>query len=108
MRNSKGFSLAETIAAFSLWMLITLLIIPQLVLLTKERMNTQQSLAAYKILHEKTQQVTFDNNEKNNEIIVHEGVDYHLTWEEGNPYNKACLSWENSTHKNKSICFSVS
>ncbi|WP_226667459.1 competence type IV pilus minor pilin ComGE [Metabacillus litoralis] len=105
MRNSKGFSLAETIAAFSLWMLITLLIIPQLVLITKERVNTQQSLAAYKILHEKTQQVTYNTNEKRNEVIKHDGVDYHLSWEEENPYNKACLSWENSSKKAKSVCF---
>jgi competence protein ComGE len=105
LKNCKGFSLAETIAAFSTWSLIVTILIPQLVLLTQERINTQQSLKAYKILHEKTQLVAFNNVPMVDEEFVQENVHYNLTWEEENEYTKACLHWKNSFKKTKSVCF---
>ncbi|KKI91457.1 hypothetical protein WQ54_14880 [Bacillus sp. SA1-12] len=108
MKNCKGFSFAETIAAFSMWSLIVTILIPQLVLLTQERQNAQQSLQAYKHLYEKTQQVLYDQAPKINEELVKEDVHYTLTWEEEKSYSKACLSWENSYKKTKSVCYLVS
>ncbi|MGM7721143.1 competence type IV pilus minor pilin ComGE [Metabacillus sp. Hm71] len=107
MKNCKGFSFAETIAAFSMWSLIVTILIPQLVLLTQERLNAQQSLQAYKILHEKTQQVFYDQAPKLNEQFVKDNVHYTLTWEEERNYSKACLSWKNSFEKTKSVCYLV-
>jgi competence protein ComGE len=108
LKNCKGFALAETIAAFSMWSIIVTILIPQLVLLTQERINTQQSTNAYKILYEKTQQVIFDEAPMVNEKIVHENATYMITWEEENDYTKACLHWTSLYKKEKTICFLVS
>ncbi|MBO1512337.1 competence type IV pilus minor pilin ComGE [Metabacillus bambusae] len=108
MKNCKGFSFAETIAAFSMWSLIVTILIPQLVLLTQERMNTQESLKAYKILHQKTQEVAFNNAPMVNEEFVQEDVQYNLSWEEEEKYKRACLYWTNSFKKTKSVCFLIS
>jgi hypothetical protein len=108
LKNCKGFSFAETIAAFSMWSLIVTILIPQLVLLTQERMNTQESLKAYKILYQKTQEVAFNNAPMVNEEFVQEDVQYNLSWEEEEKYKRACLHWTNSFEKTKSVCFLVS
>ncbi|MCM3650447.1 competence type IV pilus minor pilin ComGE [Metabacillus litoralis] len=108
MKNCKGFALAETIAAFSMWSIIVTILIPQLVLLTQERINTQQSTNAYKILYEKTQQVILDEKPMFDEEIVHENVTYMIIWEEENDYTKACLQWTNLYKEEESICFLLS
>jgi competence protein ComGE len=105
LRNCKGFSFAETIAAFSIWSIIATILIPQLVLLTQERINTQQSIKAYKILHEKTQQVAYNEKEMEDKEFVIDQVHYSLTWEEDNEYTKACLHWKNTFQHSKSVCF---
>lgn len=104
MRNCKGFSFAETIAAFSMWSIIATILIPQLVLLTQERINTQQSIKAYKILYEKTQQVAYNEMQMADEEFVVDNEHYSLTWEEDNEYTKACLHWTNKFQKSKSVC----
>lgn len=108
MKNCKGFSFAETIAAFSIWSLIVIILIPQLVLLTQERINTQQMIKAYKILHKKTQQVTYNDAPMINEEFIEKNVQYNLTWGEEIKYTKACLQWTNSYKKAKSVCFLLS
>ncbi len=94
--------------AFSMWLLITTILIPQLVLLTKERANTQQSVTAIKLLHEKVQQVSFQNIDKENETLFKDNVAYELTWKEDLPDQKACLEWTNYYKKTKSVCLLVS
>ena len=106
--NCKGFSLAETMAAFSIWLLIVTILIPQLVLLTQERANTKQSLTAIKLLHEKIQSDSFQPALKVNETIMKDNVAYHLTWKEEMSDKEACLEWKNYYKKTKSICLLVS
>lgn len=107
-KNCKGFSLAETMIAFSIWLLIITVFIPHLVLLTQERANNRQSLTAIKLLHEKVQGVSFQNTEKVNETFMKDNVAYHLTWEEDMSDQKACLEWKNHYKKTKSVCLLVS
>jgi uncharacterized protein (DUF2342 family) len=90
-----------------MWSIIVTILIPQLILLTQERMNTQQTLKAYKILHEKTQQVAFNEVPMKNEEFVEENEQYTLTWEVEHEYTKACLHWTNTSKKSKSVCFLV-
>lgn len=107
-KNCRGFSLAETITAFSIWLLVATILIPQLVLLTQERANTKQSLTAIKLLHEKVQYVSFQNAEKINETIIRDNIAYKLIWKEDIPDKKACLEWSNFYQKTKSVCLLVS
>ncbi|WP_226526453.1 hypothetical protein [Metabacillus niabensis] len=100
--------MAETMTAFSIWLLIITVFIPHLVLLTQERANNRQSLTAIKLLHEKVQGVSFQNTEKVNETIMKDNVAYHLTWKEDMSDQKACLEWENYYKKTKSVCLLVS
>lgn len=87
-------------------MVVTILI-PQLVLLTQERANTKQSLTAIKLLHEKIQYVSFQNNNKTNETIIRDNIAYKLIWKEDMSDKKACLEWTNYYKKTKSICLLV-
>lgn len=107
-KNCKGFSLAETMTAFSIWLIIVTVLIPHLVLLTQERANTKQSLTAIKLLHEKVQNVSFLEAEKVNETITRDNIAYKLTWKEEMSDKKACLEWTNYYQKTKSICLLVS
>gem|GEM_PF-4673845 len=106
-KNCRGFSLAETLTAFSIWLLVVTILIPQLVLLTQERANTEQSLTAIKLLHEKIQCVSFQNNNKTNETIIRDNIAYKLIWKENMSDKKACLEWTNYYKKTKSICLLV-
>ncbi len=95
-------------AAFSIWLVIVTVLVPQLVLLTQERANTKQSLTAIKLLHEKVQNVYFHHVEKVNESIMKDGVVYKLTWKEELSDKKACLEWTNYYQKTKSVCLLTS
>ena len=107
-KNCKGFSLAETMTAFSIWLIIVTVIVPHLVLLTQERANTKQSLTAIKLLQEKVQNVSFQNSEKVNETIMKNNIPYKLTWKEDMSDKRACLEWTNYYQKTKSVCLLVS
>jgi competence protein ComGE len=107
-KNYKGYSLAETITAFSMWILIVSILIPQLVLLTQERVTTKQSSDALKLLHEKIQHVAFSGVDKENEDIERDSVVYHLTWKEEGADQKACMEWTSLYKKTKSVCLLVS
>ncbi|UGB29501.1 competence type IV pilus minor pilin ComGE [Metabacillus sp. B2-18] len=107
-KNYKGYSLAETITAFSMWILIVSILIPQLVLITQERVTTKQTSDALKLLHEKIQSVAFSDFDKVNEDIEKDSVIYHLIWKEEGADQKACMEWTSLYKKTKSVCLLVS
>lgn len=109
MKNcSKGFSFSETLAAFSIWTIITSLLIPQVIMITIERVNTKQSITAYKLLHEKVQHAAFHKAEMHDEVLTKDNIVYKLKWEEEEAYSKPCVFWENANNKEKKACLLLS
>ncbi|MGG3889237.1 competence type IV pilus minor pilin ComGE [Metabacillus fastidiosus] len=107
LRNCKGFSLAETLTALGIWSILLSIIIPQMMVLVQERRNVEQMNIAYKIIHEKTEQVIFHHAAKINEKISMNGVDYELNWREGKNYSKGCITWTNNSKQEKEVCLSA-
>lgn len=107
LRNCKGFSLAETLTALSIWSFLMVMIIPQMMLLVQERKNIEQINIAYKMIHEKTQQVVFNNVEKENELIQMNGINYELNWRGESNYSKGCITWINHYEQKKEVCLST-
>ncbi|MDQ0231964.1 competence type IV pilus minor pilin ComGE [Metabacillus malikii] len=104
IKCSSGFSFAETLAAFSIWTIIVGLLIPQFTILTIERMHAKQTVEAYKILYEKTQDVMLNKTVYQDEQFVIDNRQYQLIWREEGKDKNACLYWKGITDQDESVC----
>jgi len=105
LRKSNGFTLSESISALSMWLLIVTILVPQMVLIAKERENTMRSVDAHRILHEETQLIMIEHQLPEEKVILKNQIEYKLSIKEGVPYHQACLEWKNASDKEESTCF---
>ncbi|WP_170289380.1 hypothetical protein [Metabacillus lacus] len=106
LRNCKGFSLAESLAALSMWTFILLMLVPAALSLYIERGNTLLTHHAAALLHEYNYKNYF---EKETGLAVYqwEGREFHAVYKENNNIKETCIYWVDYRSKTREKCLHV-
>ncbi|MBS2969670.1 type II secretion system protein [Metabacillus sp. KIGAM252] len=101
--NNNGFSLLESIAAFSIWCLAVLTLLPGIVSMMQERENSSLEIQAIKQLQNHTADRIM--GQAFEEIVMFEegGVQYKIQ----NDPEQSCMYWNDATGKKREICFQI-
>lgn len=98
-KNPKGFSLPETLVAFSCTLMICSLFIPFLIHYMHRLQLLQHEVEALKFLRESVEKAIV-TNEFSTHARIYKGVRYEVVWEEGEG-DEACVHYDN-----REICIS--
>lgn len=96
-RRSEGFSLLECIAAFSIWSLITVTLLPVMMHLSIERENSVKETKAVKFLNLKMKESMFT------ESPVPLPIDDAYTLE-ADPHKELCITWKEKPERKRKYC----
>ncbi|KEZ50999.1 hypothetical protein [Metabacillus indicus] len=86
MRNDSGTTLAETVMAFSIWSMISLILIPASMYISQEREKTRLKHEAVTELQSIIEKRAYKEGEHNEE-----GKD--ISWSASGELEKACIEW---------------
>lgn len=106
MLNNKGFSLIETIASFSILMMIMLTLIPIVYQLKAEEAALSIRRDIPSVLHDELQKYLWENNfslpiEKNKTL---DGTLITFRYKMEGELLEGCASWNNAKQKNETFC----
>ncbi|WP_371321645.1 competence type IV pilus minor pilin ComGE [Robertmurraya korlensis] len=100
--KTNGFFLVELLLSLSVWLVLTLFLLPMFIQVSKQSLNTQYSREASKILYDSLQEVMFTGSIKDQLTIQRKGKSYTVTKEVTK--NEVCVSYDNSFKKEVLIC----
>ncbi|MDA7026960.1 competence type IV pilus minor pilin ComGE [Bacillus sp. CLL-7-23] len=104
-KKNSGFTTIETVSAFSIWLMITILFVPMFHQFTLKEEMTRKEVEAYRILDEKLNRYLITGRYQPAETVFYQGTAYLIDWEgEGDHYN-VCVSIED--RKNQQHCFTI-
>ncbi|MGD6795858.1 hypothetical protein [Metabacillus indicus] len=86
MRNNRGTTLAETVMAFSIWSMISLILLPASMYISQEREKTRLKHEAVTELQTIIEKRAYKEGEHNEE-----GKD--ISWSVSGELEKACIEW---------------
>jgi competence protein ComGF len=86
LKDGKGFTMAETLMAFSIWSMISLILLPASVYLKKEREENK--------VHQHIESLNFENLEKENVNLFIKDQEFKITWSKEEDIDQACINWE--------------
>ncbi|MDC3413401.1 type II secretion system GspH family protein [Aquibacillus sp. 3ASR75-11] len=106
MLNNKGFSYAEVIVSFAIWVTIMMTFIPIASQLKLEQQMFREQRFIQSTLHDAMQQMLLDRSEPfpltYTETILKKNVSFTFNIEKS--LIKGCATWENAKKKEKSFC----
>jgi type II secretory pathway pseudopilin PulG len=94
LKDGKGFTMAETLMAFSIWSMISLILLPGSVYLKKEREENKVHHEALVLLKEHIESLNFENLEKENVNLFIKDQEFKITWSKEEDIDQACINWE--------------
>lgn len=100
--KTNGFFLIELLLSLSIWMVLTLFLLPMFIQVSKQSLNTQYSREASKILYDSLQEVVFTGAIKDHLTVQRKGKLFTVTEEASK--NEVCVRYENSFEKEVLIC----
>lgn len=106
LRNCKGFSLIETLVAFSIWFLLLGTILPQMIQVIQERKSTYLLNTANELLYEELQSFVYEEENKISKAIQKNNESFFILWEEVDNQRlaKACISWTDKLNRGVERC----
>ncbi|KZZ86299.1 type II secretion system protein [Bacillus sp. SJS] len=99
--NNKGFSLLESIAAFSLWCLAVLTLLPSIVSMMQERESSSLEIQAIKLLQNRMTDRVMEQDFKEAELFKEGGIQYKIL----NKLDQSCIHWNEASGKKREFCF---
>lgn len=97
-----GFFLAELLLSLSVWMVLTLFLLPMFIQVSKQSLNTQYSREATKLLYDTLQDYLFTGNLLENSTYERKGQAFKVS--KVMSENKVCVSYENTFEKETKLC----
>lgn len=101
--NSNGFSLLESIAAFSIWCLAVLTLLPGIVSMMQERESASMEIQAIKHLQNQTTDRIMGQAFQEIEMFEEGGVMYKIQHEP----NQSCTEWNDAKGNKREFCFQI-
>lgn len=104
VRNKQGFTMVEMLLSVSIWFLLCVTLLPQLMLIITERRNTEIFNMGNQLLSEKLQEEY--SGESALEHMVKDGVTYKFSKQFNEELNKweLCVMWEDKRSKTYERC----
>lgn len=102
---NEGFSTMETVSAFSVWVMITVLLLPFLHQITLQREANKLMEQSYHVLNAELNHYMF-TGEKREKTFVHGVEPYAIEWKDEDDFVQACIRRETGSEKEKH-CLSV-
>ncbi|WP_198162754.1 hypothetical protein [Halobacillus mangrovi] len=104
MRSSKGFTFAETVAAFSIMMVITLAIYPALIEIRLEQ--KELAIERYAITTLQDQFLLQSESPSTYPYLISESNDYGITilFQKENQFIKGCAIWTSIEQEKQEVC----
>ncbi|WP_171050871.1 type II secretion system protein [Bacillus sp. BHET2] len=103
-RNTKGFSLPETLIAFTCIILISCVFIPFLIQYASQLQNLQRKVEALKFLREGVGNAIVSHQHVN-QSRTYKGIHYDLNWK-GGDYEEACVQYLKNGRDLQEVCIS--
>ncbi|MGG3574786.1 competence type IV pilus minor pilin ComGE [Bacillus gobiensis] len=104
-KSNKGFSTIETVSAFSIWVMMTCLLLPFLHQITMQREVNQQKEQSYHLLNAELNHYMF-TGEKRKKAFVVGSETYVIDWRDEEDFEQACIRREGGSEKDKH-CLSI-
>lgn len=102
LSKPNGFFLVELLLSLSVWIVITLFLLPMFIHVSKQSLDTQYSREATKILYDTLQEHLFTGHSIENSTYVRKGKSFTVS--QVIRENKVCVIYENSFKKETSLC----
>jgi type II secretory pathway pseudopilin PulG len=102
-KNSKGFSLPESLIALSCFMMIMVFFLPYSIRMITTLEEKQHRVEAFKFLQEGIEQAVVTKEYKSR-IRIFEGIVYTMSWK-GSDNRNPCVSYEKESGSHE-ICLS--
>ncbi len=100
--KTNGFFLVELLLSLSIWLVITLFLLPMFIQVSKQSLNTQYSREASKLLYDSLQETLFTGLFKDQLTVERKGKSFTVTKEVSK--NEVCVKYENAFKKEVLIC----
>jgi type II secretory pathway pseudopilin PulG len=102
LSKPNGFFLVELLLSLSVWIALTLLLLPMFIQVSKQSLDTQYSREATKILYDTLQEHLFTGHTIENSTYVRKGKSFTVS--KAITENKVCVTYENSYKKETALC----
>ncbi|MDQ0156404.1 hypothetical protein [Robertmurraya andreesenii] len=105
LSNHKGFFLVELLLSLSMWILMTLSLLPLYIHVNKQSIDTQREITAthlmYDVLHVYLMEGIFEDREE----VIKNGS-YLINWEAGSESRptRVCISYEDAFKEQQEKC----
>ncbi len=100
--KTNGFFLVELLLSLSIWLVLTLFLLPMFIQVSKQSLNTQYSREASKILYDSLQESMFTGVIKDHLTVQRKGRSFTLIKEVSK--NEVCVSYENAYKEEVLLC----
>ncbi|TDL82317.1 competence type IV pilus minor pilin ComGE [Peribacillus frigoritolerans] len=94
LKGCNGFTMAEILMAFSIWSMISLMLLPASVYLKKEREENKIKHEALVLLKDHIETLNFENRAKENLILSVKNQRFEIIWSKEEGIDQACIKWE--------------
>lgn len=104
VKDKRGFSMVEMLLSVSIWLMLCVTLLPQLMFIITERRNTEIFNVGTQLLSEELQK------EYNGESSINHLEKYGVTYKFAKNYNEKiqkwelCVTWEDKLSKTKERC----
>ncbi|MGI8316155.1 hypothetical protein [Halobacillus mangrovi] len=107
MRNSSGFTFAETVAAFSIIMIIAFTLYPALIEIRLEQRELAIKRYAIATLHD--QFLLQSESPSSYPHLISDSNDYDITivFKKENQFIKGCAAWTSIDREKKEVCLNA-
>ncbi|MGG4490061.1 competence type IV pilus minor pilin ComGE [Metabacillus idriensis] len=94
LKGCNGFTLAEILMAFSIWSMISLMLLPASVYIKIEREESKLKHEALVLLKDHIETLNFENSAKENFNLSVNNQRFEITWSKEEGIDQACIKWE--------------
>jgi competence protein ComGE len=105
MKSNKGFSTIDTVSAFSVWVMMTVVLLPLLHQITLQREVNKKMEQSYHVLQAELDHYML-TGEKREKTFVLENEGFDIEWKDEGDFEQACISREAGTEKDNH-CLSI-
>jgi competence protein ComGE len=100
--KSNGFFLVELLLSLSVWLILTLFLLPMYIQVSKQSLNTQYSREATKLLYDSLQEAILTGNVQDGLTVQRKGKSFTVTKVMSG--QEVCVRYEDAFKKETLIC----
>lgn len=96
--------MAESLVSFSIWTMISLILLPASIYINKERANIKMNHEALSVLKEHIEEVEFDDYAKEKQGSFSNNTIFRILWKKEGDSEQACIQWQDLVDRKEEKC----